>query len=431
MLIEFSVANFRSILGRQTLSLVASSSNEHVGRNVAQKQNDIGRVLRSAVIYGPNAAGKSNFFRALQTLQQLIVASASQMQEGQSLGVNPFMLQKASAQQPSEFDIVFVAEDGTRYEYCCVVSADRVHREWLVAYPKGRPQRWFEREYKTDTEKYEWWFGPNFKGERAEKKVWQDFTRSNSLFFSTAIQLNNEQLKPAFNWIAQKLIVLTAGIDLNPFLSLELLKQSEGGNQIMEFMRAADIGIARMEVQEEDLPSQGMIAPKIGTALRINIESPQSGLPAPQQKLIKVLAWHKRTDSGEDIAFDLGDESDGTRKLFEFTGGWVRSLAWGATLFVDELDRSLHPHITRFLVGLFHGRNNPKNAQLVFTTHDTTLLDSELVRRDQVWFVEKDDAQASRLYPLLEYRPRKEEALERGYLKGRYGAVPMIGKLGS
>lgn len=98
---------------------------------------------------------------------------------------------------------------------------------------------------------------------------------------------------------------------------------------------------------------------------------------------------------------------------------------------MDELDRSLHPYITRFLVALFHGKNNPKNAQLVFTTHDTTLLDTDLVRRDQVWFVEKDKEQASRLYPLLEYQPRKEEALERGYLKGRYGAVPKVGKLGS
>ena len=118
-------------------------------------------------------------------------------------------------------------------------------------------------------------------------------------------------------------------------------------------------------------------------------------------------------------------------KLFEFTGGWLRALTGGATLLVDELDRSLHPHITRFLVGLFHSRSNEKNAQLVFTTHDTTLLDTELLRRDQIWFVEKDGDQSSHLYSLLEYSPRKDEALERGYLKGRYGAIPFIGDLGA
>ena len=111
-------------------------------------------------------------------------------------------------------------------------------------------------------------------------------------------------------------------------------------------------------------------------------------------------------------------------------GGWLRALDWGATLLVDELDRSLHPHMTRFLVGLFHGQHNVKNAQLVFTTHDTTLLDSELMRRDQVWFVEKDAQRSSHFYPLLDYSPRKDEALERGYLKGRYGAIPFIGDLG-
>ena len=125
----------------------------------------------------------------------------------------------------------------------------------------------------------------------------------------------------------------------------------------------------------------------------------------------------------------MTDESDGTRKLFEFVGGWLRALEWGATLFVDELDRSLHPHMTRFLVALFHGHNNAKNAQLVFTTHDTTLLDRELMRRDQIWFVEKDPQSASRFYSLLEYSPRKDEAYERGYLKGRYGAIPFIGSL--
>src|ERR1700726_4341577 len=130
-----------------------------------------------------------------------------------------------------------------------------------------------------------------------------------------------------------------------------------------------------------------------------------------------------------EVPFDLSDESDGTRKLFEFTGGWLRALTIGATLFVDELDRSLHPYITRFLVTLLSGNKNTKGAQLIFTTHDTTLLDANLLRRDQIWFVEKDAEQSTKLYPLLDYRPRKDEALERGYMKGRYGAVPMVGKL--
>jgi uncharacterized protein len=432
MLIEFSVANFRSILSRQTMGLGANARDEHLERNIASAGADLDNVLRSAVIYGPNAAGKSNLLRALQTLQQLIVISAVATQEGQVLPITPFLLDKASAELPSEFGIVFVAADGTRYEYFCALTSQRVEKEWLVAYPNGRSQRWFEREFHRDTETYDWWFGPNFKGEKAEKKVWQEFTRSNSLFFSTAIQLNNEQLKPAFNWIAQNLIVLTSGTNFNPFLSLELLRQEDGSNQFMEFMQAADIGIARVEVREEEYHGQPIPGPIPGSTMQFFPMATTPGVAQPTPKRIKIVTWHKRNDTLEDVPLDLlADESEGTRKLFEFTGGWLRALSIGATLFVDELDRSLHPYITRFLVGAFHGSKNAKNAQLIFTTHDTTLLDSDLLRRDQVWFVEKDAKQSTHLYPLLDYQPRKDEALERGYMKGRYGAVPAVGELGT
>lgn len=427
MLVEFSVANFRSIYERQTFSLVASADSEHVSRNVIATETEGLSLLRSSAIYGPNASGKSNLLRALATLRQLVEDTATKVQEGQRLNIAPFVLSSKASEQPSEFEIVFVADDNVRYHYFCAVSAERVHREWMVAYPHGRPQRWFEREYDPKTKSYDWWFGPNFKGERAERKVWQDFTRSNALFFSTAIQLNNDQLKPPFAWITQKLIVLTANIGWNPFLSLQLLREERGQTQIMRYMRAADIGIDRLELLEEE------VAPASATDLvpggvRIEVGLPRGGPPA-NAKRIQVRTWHKRVDSKESVALDIQDESDGTRKLFEFAGGWIRALESGATLFVDEVDRSLHPHMTRFLVGLFHGSTNQRNAQLVYTTHDTTLLDTELLRRDQVWFVEKGENQASRVFSLLEYRPRKDEALERGYLKGRYGAVPLIGNL--
>jgi uncharacterized protein len=429
MLLEFSAANYRSILERQVLGLAANGKDDHLQRNVGSAGEDI-TAIRSAVLYGPNAAGKSNLLRALQTLQLLIVNSAVGMQEGQLLPVNPFLLDKESANQPSEFGIVFIAADSTRYEYFCALTSQRIEKEWLVAYPKGRSQRWFEREFNHEDQSYKWWFGPNFKGERTERKVWQDFTRSNSLFFSTAIQLNNEQLKPAFNWIAQKLIVVPAGSSINPFLSLELLRQPGGAKDFMDFLKAADVGIERVEVREEELQQHQQV-PGVppGMTLQINLPQLSPGSTPQPPKVFKIFTWHKRNGSSEDVAFDLSDESDGTRKLFEFIGGWERALSTGATLFVDELDRSLHPYITHFLVSLFHGKRNEKNAQLIFTTHDTTLLDTNLLRRDQVWFVEKDQKQSTILYPLLDYSPRKDEALERGYMKGRYGAVPLVDKL--
>lgn len=432
MLIEFAVANFRSVWQRQTLSLVASADTVHA-RNVISEPEEGLRLLRSAVIYGPNAAGKSNLCRALETLRTLVQHSVTGFQEGQPLPITPFLLSETVAKEPSEFEIIFIADDGVRYQYGCAVDAERVHKEWLVAYPHGRRQRWFERAFVGASRTYEWWFGPHFKAERAQRKVWQGSTRTNALFLSTAIQLNNEQLRPVFTWFTQKLIVLLpgSGVNFNPLLSLNLLREESGKEKIMQYMRAADIGIDRLELLEEDMPSKPSTALLPGgLRVRLEIGNPV-GAASPAPKQLRVRAWHKRTDSGKEVPLDLGDESDGTRKLFEFAGGWLRALELGATLIVDELDRSLHPHMTRFLVGLFHSHANDKNSQLVFTTHDTTLLDTDLLRRDQIWFVEKDEQNASHFYPLLEYSPRKDEALERGYLKGRYGAIPFIGNLGA
>ncbi|WP_298135095.1 ATP/GTP-binding protein [Acidiferrobacter sp.] len=433
MLIEFSVANFRSIGARQTVSLVASPDTAHP-RNVIAESGEGLRLLRSAAIYGPNAAGKSNLGRALKTLVTLVQLSATGLQEGQPLPVTPFLLSETAAKGPSEFEILFIADDGVRYQYGCAVDAERVHKEWLVAYPHGRRQRWFERVFVADSKSYDWWFGSHFRAERARRRLWQDSTRANALFLSTAIQLNNEQLRPVFTWLTQKLIVLLpgSGVNFNPFLSLSLLREASGQEKIMQYMQAADIGIDRLELVEEERPSAPPVALLPGgLQLQLAIANPAGVAPQPPLKQLRVRAWHKRVDSGGEVALDLSDESDGTRKLFEFAGGWLRALEWGAALFVDELDLSLHPHMTRFLVGLFHGRANDKNSQLVFTTHDTTLLDTDVMRRDQIWFVEKDKQSASHFYSLLEYSPRKEEALERGYLKGRYGAIPFIGPLGA
>jgi AAA15 family ATPase/GTPase len=149
-----------------------------------------------------------------------------------------------------------------------------------------------------------------------------------------------------------------------------------------------------------------------------------------QERDIPNIQFSHKTDSGDSVFFPLAYESDGTRKLFALAGPWLDVLAKGRILFCDELDTSLHPLMVRFLIGLVQNPEiNRHNAQLIFTTHDTSVLDTELFRRDQVWFVEKDREQASRLYPLSDFKPRKGEALEKGYLNGRYGALPYIGEL--
>ena len=133
-------------------------------------------------------------------------------------------------------------------------------------------------------------------------------------------------------------------------------------------------------------------------------------------------------DNGKEVLFDLADESDGTQKIFALSGPWLDTLENGYVLVIDELHDNLHPLIVRFLIRLFHNlETNPRNAQLVFTTHDTSILSQEVFRRDQIWFCDKDESQATQLYPLTDFSPRKGvESLERGYLSGRYGALPYL-----
>jgi uncharacterized protein len=417
MLIEFSVTNFLSIREKQTLSLAAGSGSESQNNNTFDpNQPNCPRLLRSVVIYGPNGAGKSNLLKAFHFMQWFIADSATTTQEGQKIPVIPFKFDNIHKTRPSEFEIIFV-QDNIRYQYGFSVNETRVVREWLLAYPYGKSQQWFERIFDESTNEYQWSFGSKFKG---EKNLWKSSTRSNTLFLSTAVQLNSEQLKPVFLWLSSKLIVIVGNVALNPALTLELLQHKEGMEKLIRFMKAADIGIERFELKEEVL--QPFFPQSFG------LEARQARMSLP--KHFRILTWHKMLGSKEFVPLNLEEESSGTIKLFAQAGGWLKALGEGATLVFDEMDNSLHPLIVRFLVSLFHDNDiNKLNAQLLLTTHDTSLLDDNIFRRDQVWFIEKDQNSSSHLYSLLDFSPRKDEALEKGYLKGRYGALPFVGLL--
>ncbi len=416
MLIEFNVENFRSIRGTQTLSLAASKYYKGLEESncFASGVGGLPPLLRSAVVYGPNAAGKSNLFRALQFMQAFVRQSHAH-QEGQPIAHAPFALSQESRNEPSTFELFFVQEN-IRYQFGFAITANRVIREWLLAFPEGKAQRWYERSVNPSNQKEEWYFGSKFTGRR---QVWQEATRKNALFLSTAIQLNNEQLKPVFTWFANQLAIILPAAEINLQFSFEQCANEEGRQRIMEFMNAADLGIAGIEIKKMQFTME-MLPPEMPQPIREQIV--RDGVP--------VVHFQHQTESGEAIAFPLQEESNGTQKFFAFAGPLMDVLAKGRTLFVDELDTSLHPLMVRFLINLIHNPAiNRKNAQLVFTTHDTSVLDTDIFRRDQVWFIEKDSAQASRLYPLSDFSPRKGEALERGYLHGRYGALPFIGEL--
>jgi len=417
MLIEFSVTNFRSIRERQTLSLAAASGKEHRDRNVlAPAAPATPDVLRSAVIYGPNAAGKSNFILALRFVHDFVVSSASKGQKGDKIPVVPFLMDTEAVGQPSEFELVFIEND-VRYQYGFRLTSQRVEAEWLIAHPKGSPQRWFERKADSD----DWGFGPNFRGQR---KVWQEATRDNALFLSTAVQLNAEQLGPVFDWFRRRLRIINPYARVTPDFSIsQCVGNTALRSRIIEFLAMADLGIGDVAVENRKFSASKFVT-------RLPEEVRQQMLKDMDDQEVTEIRFLHRAPDGRDVYLDIEDESGGTQKLFALAGPWLDVLANGWILVIDELDTSLHPLLMRQLVGMFHDPAlNTKGAQLVFSTHDTSILDREIFRRDQIWFVEKDRNLQSHLYPLTEFSPRKEENFARGYLQGRYGAVPFVGEL--
>ena len=414
MLIEFRVKNFRSLRDEQVLSLVASKDKTLQDTHTqATGISAAPAVLRSAVVYGANASGKSNLIKALQYMRGVVTESATAMQPSQTFAVQQFRLDAVSVGQPSEFEVTFL-NDGVRYQYGFAMTTQRIVSEHLLVYKSFKPQHWFTRRFDADTSKDIYDFGPGLKG---PKNLWEGATRPNALFLSMAVQLNSESLRPLFDWFLNHLVIFNEQAQLSPQMSIELLKKADGRKEICNFLSSADISIADIDVETRKVPGQ---------AIHFDLMAGKTEVRSEEMEEHKVL-FHHVTEQGKAV-FDIMDESNGTRNLLFLAAPVLNILNKGLTLVIDALDKSLHTLLVRELVRLFHRPEiNTGGAQLIFTTHDTSLLDApNLFRRDQVWFVEKDRDQTSTLVSLSEFSPRKNEALERGYLMGRYGGVPFL-----
>ena len=422
MLIEFSVTNYRSILERQTLSMAASSyfkEYEEANTFAPGLDANMPRLLRSSVLYGPNASGKSTLIKALQFVKDQVLNSQKESQAGDEIDTLPFKLTTKSRAADSEFEVTFV-ELGVRFEYGFSCNRQRFTEEWLLAYPLGRAQKWFHRVFNPQTGEDVYKYSASFLGGR-QRKIWEAQTRPNALFFSTAIQLNNEQLKPAFDWFKQRLQVIDSTHHLGNGYTVSRCKNDAYKTRIIAFMNSADLSIADIRLKTAVF-SQDLLPKELPTQIKEEFARQMSGKELTTMKYV-----HEDVQTQEAIEFDEDEESDGTRALFAFSGPWLDVTENERVLVVDELDTSLHPLLVHHLVKSLH--HQCTKAQLIFTTHDTTLLSQKLLRRDQVWFMEKDDRRGTRLYPLSDFSARENEAIERGYLNGRYGGIPFLKEL--
>lgn len=449
MLVEFSVVNFKSIKDRQTLSLVASGRQEEADVqlfSVPSSTKSGLKLLPSAALYGPNAAGKSNFLLALHAMRKFVVNADKQRSAESPLPAQPFKLDSSTRNAPTEFEVIFFIH-GTRYEYAFSTTEERIVEERLSAYPQNRAQRWFARQWDTQKHDYDWHLGPSLEG---AKNLWKKSTRDDSLFLSTAAQLNSRQLQPVYKWFDRTIRVIGTEefSPLSPMFSATLCETNRK-EAILKFLKMADLGIDDIQVTRVPIDKPFRIEATKGSMKRFKNKAMQQAIEAADQamnqaieatgRVINLLPKEIKPDffdirtfhqdnRGKLVAFGLEDESNGTQKLFSFAGSWIDILDQGHILFIDELHGSLHPKLVEFLMRQFNDRKtNPNNAQLIFTTHETAILSQQFVRRDQVWFCEKDSDKATQIYPLTDFRPRKgRENLEAAYLSGRYGAVPYI-----
>ncbi len=410
MLIEFRVENHRSLRDEQSLTLEAAPIGEASDPRPRSALGHDKKLLPAAVIYGANASGKSNVLDALAFMRDAVIFS-HRMWEPEGGTPRTAFAWGGRRNEPSLFEVTFLVA-GTKYVYGFTVDDEAVQEEWLFAWPNNRKQVWFEREGD------QFQFGEHLAG---PNDVVEEVTRSNALFLSAAAQHGHKQLMPIFMWFdgitsvnlqSRRHSMLRWSFPSEAIFSYDnkqllLFPELDRTTRIRQLLKAADFGIV-------DVKS-------------VEIEKDYLG-----RTQWRTLLQHQAGD--ENSWLDLEEESAGTKTLFRMSPSVFRALEFGGLLLIDELESSLHPLLGLAILKMFNcPQTNPNNAQIVFTTHDTNLLGATLgeppLRRDQIWFTEKDNEGASKLYPLTDYKPRKSENLERGYLQGRYGAIPFLGDI--
>jgi uncharacterized protein len=417
MLLEFSAKNFRSFRDHAKLSFVASpDASRRDTHCLSTGLKAIPWITRGAAIYGANASGKSNLIFGLGTMRNMVSQSTSLTEAQFAEFYTPFRLDAHTAIEPTDFEISLLIL-GVRYEYGFSYDGQRIRSEWLTVYKTGKGQSWFDREWDEDLNEERWGtFSTHFTGPR---ETWRRATRPQALFLTTAAQLNSELLKPLFDWFSDGLLVLNSVGLLGLGFTLGRLDEAGFKDRVLEVLRAADIHIADIKIEK-----------KSGQQINFSFEAGKPPTVLAHEGVIPDITFGHKVEGGETVYFDRRFESVGTQMLFACIGPVLDAIEKGKLLVIDDVDSSLHPMVTRFIVSLFHDPIvSKKDAQLWVTTHDVSLLDTDVMRRDEFWFVDKDEEQASALVPLTDFSPRKNEALERGYLRGRYGGVPFISSL--
>ncbi|MEI6333076.1 MAG: ATP-binding protein [Methylococcaceae bacterium] len=415
MLIEFSISNYRSFREKQTFSMVAAprlKKGDNVFKPVV-KGEKLPDLLKVAAIYGPNASGKSNLIQAFNIVSS--IANLQPSAQSTLLPASPFRFDTQLADQPSRVELHFIYAE-QRYEFHLALTWQRIVEERLLAFPKGKETLLYERRHLPSGEEYT--FGSQLEGGKDLHELWKKSTGPQVLFLSQAVANSSEdlkQLREPLTWLQTGFMIVSGGMEWRANSSQKLVKEHPSfAKEISSFLQDVDVPVTNIRVDP----------------IEHNSEEPVSanklmGLISSKQKS-KTILTH-RTALGE-AEFDFEEESEGTKNLIGFWLPWSihTNFIEDRTLIVDELDSSLHPEIVISLVAKHIKSDLP--TQLIFTTHDTHLMDAKLLRRDQFWLTERDANGATQLRSIHDFEGRESEDLEKRYYEGRYRGLPFVRK---
>lgn len=419
MLVQFTVGNFLSFSQKRMLNLEAKGISElktNISTFKAQK------ILRSAVIYGANSSGKSNLIKALERMREVVLTSV-RLNDSDELDYSPFLLSTETENNPTFFEIIFWQES-TRYRYGFEYNLKQIVNEWLFT---GKSETKEKPLFLRTSEGIG--IDTKFKeGEGIESK-----TNNNRLFVSLVAQLGGNISKKVLEFFNSYNVL--SGLEHNDYTGFTmrmLHKNLNGCEESLELYQKLKLGFQDIKAIESDFnPLE--IPDNLPDKLKAKIIKDLSGT-----RRVSLKTVHNKFDKKGKIVDlvlldKLENESEGTNKIIDLSGPIFDTLKLGKALIIDELDAKLHPLITMRIVELFNNpESNPKNAQLIFATHDTNLLGEELFRRDQIWFTEKDEQEQTDLYSLYDFnlpdgsKVRNDSNLEKNYIRGRYGAIPFI-----
>jgi AAA15 family ATPase/GTPase len=442
MLVQFIVKNFMCFAEETIFSMAASTKLEQHKNHLIPLTSET-ELLRTSVLYGANAHGKTKLVEAIGFAKQLIVNG---IQGTKSIPVEPFRLDKILRTQPSQFEFIIYYQN-LRYHYGFIINNQRVLEEWLFVTPNKRELRYFER-VTSETGKVTVELGGSLARQNTKQRQFLEFvaqgTRPNQLFLTEALERNVEKLKPLYQWFENVLQVAPASPDYLP-LEIRANKEKPFISFLSDFLKQADTGIQSIKMVEEELDYDKHF-PDLAQQIRIEIDNDISSgrtvIMSSKGKsytlsanelgepiLIRLEAQHHGND-GSVVSFDFAKESAGTQQLAHLLPILFDLLSSEKVYIVDELDHSLHALLPKlFLDNYLKAVSKQHHSQLIFTTHDTNLLDLNLLRKDEIWFLEKNEQGASQLYSLINLKMNSDLNIQKAYLQGRFGGIPFISEL--